>query len=166
MRTLFMATAACLALTACGSSDSGTIETEDGEVTYDVDQGTDGTVSAEFTGPDGETASYEVGANADIDLPDGFTLYPGAEVVSSMAAQSSDGGGSMVVMNIDGSADDVIAYYRKEAEAAGVEIQSVIASNGSQIIGGESPDGIAFSVNAFPGGDGKITAQLVVGRGE
>lgn len=165
MRALFIS-AASLALAACGSSDSGTIETEDGEAAYDVDQGADGTVSGEFTGPDGETASYEVGANADVELPDGFSLYPGAQVVSSMAAQSSDGGGSMVVMNIDGSADDIIAYYRKEAEAAGVEIQSVIASNGSQIIGGESADGIAFSVNAFPGAEGKTTAQLVVGRGE
>jgi len=165
MRTLLVS-AACIVLTACGSSDSGTVETEDGEVAYEVDESADGSVSATVTNEDGETVVFESGADADVQLPDGFSLYPGATVVSSTVAMSGDTGGSIVVMNVDASPADVIAYYRKEAEAAGVEIQSVIAGNGSEVIGGEGPDGLAFALNAFPGPEGQTMAQLTVGRDE
>lgn len=148
-------------LASCGG-DSGTIETEDGEVTYDIDSSGE---NSEFrmTGEDGEEVVINTGSDVNVDLPGGFTLYPGAEVISSTTVNQTDGSGSMVVMRSSGSPDEVASFYRQQAEAAGIEIAMEINSNGSKLIGGEGADGLTFSLNATPDGNG-TTAQLVLGR--
>jgi len=154
-----------LALAACGSNDSATIETEDGEVAYDVDR-SNGNVSATITTEDGEEMTIESGPSADVELPAGFSVYPGASVLTSTSVQSADGGGAQVVMSSSDTPENIVKFYRAQAEAAGIEIQRTVSSNGSQVIGGESPDGLAMNLSAFPAAEGMTTVQLIVGGGE
>tara|TARA_A100001391_G_scaffold7621_6_gene4943 strand:- start:26351 stop:26845 length:495 start_codon:yes stop_codon:yes gene_type:complete len=154
--------AAVLALTACGSDDSDTIETEDGEVAYDVDQDS-GEVNATITNADGETVTIQSGEGAASSLPDGFTLYPGAKVVSSTNVSAGSGSGALVQLQSSAEPEEIVAFYRKEAEAAGIEIKMEMKANEAQIVSGESGDGLVFSINASPGDDGGTSATLTIG---
>ena len=163
MRQAFTVTAA-LALAACGGNDSdNVVETEEGAISAAVN-GEESTVT--WRSADGEEAivTSATGGSTAASLPDGFTLYPGAEVTSSTNIASNDGGGAIVVMQSPAAPDRLLAHYRAEAEAAGVTIASEANAGGSRVIAGEGPDGLTFSFNATPAGDGTI-AQLVVGRG-
>ncbi|MEL1249729.1 hypothetical protein [Aurantiacibacter gilvus] len=151
-------------LASCGSPNEGTIETEDGEVTYDIDEGGDG-IDATFTGPDGEVARFESGPNTQAELPSGFTIYPGATVVMNQTVTTNDGGGSILVMTASASAEEVIEFYRGQASRAGIDIASEMNANGTRVIGGEAEDGTALSVSAIPSGDGTTQIQLTIGRG-
>jgi hypothetical protein len=165
MRRILGVSAAALLLASCGGPDAeGTIETEDGDVTYSVD-GDGDEVNIDMTGPDGEEVSIRSGDGASSDLPDGFSVYPGATVVTSANIDTSDGQGSVVVLSTDASLDEVVTFYRGQAEAAGVDIQSEMTVNGMRIIGGEGPDGLTFGATASPGEDGATTVQLTIGRG-
>lgn len=120
-----------------------------------------GVTTSEITTEDG-TARMESGAGVKARLPDGFSVMPGASTVSSSNITTEQGSGSMTMMEIDKSADEVIAFYRKQAEAAGVKIQLEMNSDGTRVIGGEGKDGLAFSLTATEA-DGKTSAQLMVG---
>ena len=154
--------AATGALAACGSSDSGTIETEDGDVAYTVDQ--DGsTAVATATNADGETVTMQSGEGAAANLPDGFTLYPGAKVVSSTSVSAGGSNGAMVQLESPATPEEVVAFYRQEAEAAGIEIKMEMKANEAQIVSGESAGGLVFSINASPIDDGGTSATLTIG---
>lgn len=164
MRRVMAVSAAALLVAACGSGDEGTIQTADGEVTYDIDgQGDD--VSIDMTGPDGEQVAVRSGAQAVEGMPDGFSVYPGATVVTSTTVNTTDGSGVLVVLTTPDAPDKVIQFYRGQAEAAGVTIDGEMNANGMRLIGGEGPGGLAFSASASPGDDGLNTVQLTVGRG-
>ncbi|MEM9501732.1 MAG: hypothetical protein AAF941_07790 [Pseudomonadota bacterium] len=153
-----------LALAGCGSEQSGEFTTEDGETgEYTIDSET-GETSATITTPDGE-AVLRSGANVPVDLPGGFTVYPGAKVVTNTEVTHDGGKGSMLMLETDASPDEVVAHYRKQAEAADVEIQLEMSMNGGQMIGGEGPDGTTFTLNASAGDEGKTEAQLILGQG-
>ena len=150
-----------LALAACGSEQSGTFEDgEGGEGSYRVDTD-NGVTTSEITTEDG-TARMESGAGVKAKLPDGFSIMPGANVVSSSNITTEQGSGSMTMMEIAKPADEVVAFYRKQAEAAGIEIQLEMNSDGTRMIGGEGKDNVAFSLTASET-DGKTSAQLMVG---
>jgi len=158
------ATAATMLLAACGSSDEGTITTGDGEtVEYDVDRdGGDAQIRI------GNEAGEEVvinsgGAGSSANLPAGYSLYPGASVVSTASINQADGQGTMVLMQSDASPEEMVSFYRQQAEAAGIQIQMEMNSNGSMMIAGEGASGTAFSFNASQSGDG-TTGQLMVGQ--
>ncbi|OYX66839.1 MAG: hypothetical protein B7Y88_03120 [Sphingomonadales bacterium 32-64-17] len=158
----FLVIAATWALAACGSSDSGAIETEDGDIAYTVDQ--DGsTAVATVTNADGETVTMHSGEGAAANLPDGFTLYPGAKVVSSTNVSAGGSNGAMVQLESPATPDEVVAFYRQEAEAAGIEIKMEMKANEAQIVSGESTDGLVFSINASPIEDGGTSATLTIG---
>lgn len=143
MRKIFWASAAALLLAGCGGSDA--------EVPVD-------------TG-DGEQVLVRSGERASGGLPDGFSLYPDATIVTSTQVKSSDGSGTLIVMTTDASPVEVIAFYRDQAEAAGVTIANEANMNGMMLIGGEDPDGVAFTASASPGGDGQTSIQLSAGKG-
>lgn len=159
---ILLASALALGAASCGSSESGTVETEDGEVAYEVDRG-DGETTATFTGENGEEMTFRTGADDDVELPSGFTLYPGATVLSSTRVDSGEGGGTMVSMQVDAAPDEVVAFYREQAESAGVEIRMEMNAGDTRIVGGEGEGGLVFSINASPVDGGGTTAQLTVG---
>lgn len=164
MRKITVLSAVALSLTACGSADEGTIVTEDGEtVDYEVDgDGSDAEIR--ITGDDGEEMVINSGSGAAVDLPDGYSLYPGATVVSTTTMSQADGQGSLLIMQSDASPGEMVTFYRTQAENAGVDIAMEMNSNGTMMIAGESEDGGTFSFNATPSEDG-TTGQLVVGEG-
>lgn len=152
---------ATLALAACSSEKSGTFETGDGgkgEYTVDSD---DGGMNATITTEDG-TATMQSGENVKADLPAGFTVYPGATVVSATNVDATGTKGSMVMMETTDAPDKVASFYRKQAEAAGIKIEMEMTINGGKLIGGKGEDGKMFSLNATSN-DGKTGIQLTAG---
>ena len=98
------------------------------------------------------------------ELPAGFSTYPGAQIVTSSRIEAADGSGTLVVMHSADSREDVIAFYREQAEAAGVVLANVEEINDTVLVlRGQGPDGIDFGVGASPGRDGGTEIQLTVG---
>ncbi len=160
MRKLVISLAA-LALAACGGSESASSETEDGTGEYTVDNDGDG-VEMRFTDDEGNETTLNSGSNVEVNLPDGFTIYPGAEIVQSTAIDSADGQGSLVMMTSSASPQQMIDHYRSQAEAAGVDIQMEMTSGDTRVIGGEGPEDRFFSFTASASGD-ESTGMLTVG---
>lgn len=151
-----------LSLAACGSETSGTIEGEDGETgEYTINRSTGETTATIET--DEGTATLRSGANIDVDLPGGFTPYPGASVISNTEFSQGDGAGAMLLFQTSDSPDAVIAFYRQQADDAGITIELDAKINGGAMLAGESEDGLTFSINANPGAEG-TSAQLAIGN--
>jgi hypothetical protein len=160
IRAAILTAALATGLGACG--DSGTFTTDEGETgEYSID-GATGETTISVDTEDG-TASVRSGADVPVELPEGFSIYPGAEVVSNIVFDQGGNGGAMVTMESSATPKEIADYYRKQAEAAGVEIQIDATVNGGAMVGGEGPGGMTFSINASPQGD-KTSAQLAVGK--
>lgn len=161
MKYIIAAASGLLLLSACGSERSGTIETDDGEtVAYSVNS-SDGEATATVKSADG-TVTARAGANVPVELPNGFTIYPGAEVLNNVVFDRNGDKGAMVSMKSAASADEMIAFYRKQAEAAGIAIEADVKNGAMIMIGGESKDGAGFSFMAKPDGD-STSGQLMIG---
>jgi hypothetical protein len=164
MRISIVAAAAVstLVLTACGSETEGEFTTEDGETgEYRIDQSS-GESSMTVETEDG-TVSMVTNSDAPTDLPAGFTLVGGAEVLSNTMIDQGGTKGSLTTFRTDKSPDDIVAHYRSEAEGAGITIQIETSINGGKMIGGENEQtGTTFSVSAFPDDEGVVTGQLTI----
>ena len=160
---LVLTGSAGLALAACGSETSGEFTTEDGETAeYTIDKDS-GETSMTVEGPDG-TATMRSGAGVPVDLPAGFSLFPGSTVITNTVVNQPDGTGTMVMFETDGAADKVIAHFRDQAKAAGFDIQLERNSNGSSMIGGERKgDGSTMSITATANPGDKTTGQIIIG---
>ena len=160
--TLTATAALALGLAACSSEQSGTIEGDDGETgDYSIDTQT-GEATATITTEDG-TVTLRSGESVPVDLPAGFTVYPGAKITGNTTVNQGDGSGTIVTLTTSDSAKQVADFYRDQAEKAGIAIQMNMATNGGQIVGGQSEDGLTFSLLATPTPDGS-SAQLTVGQ--
>jgi hypothetical protein len=153
--------ASAILLAACGSESSGTFETSDGEEgSYTVDQD-GGEMTAEISSNDG-TTTIRSGQDVSVDLPDGYSMFPGAKIVSATTMSGASNNGSMVFFESGAAPDDVIAHFRKQAEADGVKIQMEMKTGNTQILSGEGKDGRIFSVTVNDEG-GKSSGSLMVG---
>lgn len=163
MRKMAFVLAGTAALAACGSETSGEFTTEEGETAeYTIDQAT-GETSMTVEGPDG-TATLRSGADVAVDLPAGFSLYPGAKVITNTVVNQPDGKGTMVMFETDAAPDKVIGHFRKQAVDAGFGIQIDANMNGSLMIGGEhEADGSTLSVTATAVEGDATTGQLIIG---
>lgn len=142
---LIALTASALLLSACGSKS----ETEVASGTY-TDPETGETADYKLTtSDDGETSEVSIktkdgemqfgGGAANAKLPAGFTAYPGSKLTGGFAASGTDGTGGMASFEVNAKAADVIAHFRKQAEAAGMKVTSEIKTGDSAIIGAEKP---------------------------
>ncbi|BDI61615.1 hypothetical protein [Qipengyuania nanhaisediminis] len=161
----FVVSALCLALAACGGEETGEFVTEDGdEGQYEVDP-VSGETSMTVDTADG-AVSLRSGANVPLDLPAGFTLITGAQVLTNTVVDQAQGKGTLVSFRTEKSPDDIAAFYRQQAEAAGIAIQISTEMNGGRMLGGENEaSGMTFTVTAYPAEDGTTTGQLVIGEG-
>ena len=150
------------ALAACGGPDEGTVETTDGTAEYSVDE-TGGDTQIRFTDNEGNETVLNTGTEVEASLPDGFSVYPGASVVSNTTMSGGNGNGALVSIQSDDKPAEVIAYYRQQAEAAGIDIQMEMQNGQATMIGGESEDGLFFSFNASPEAGG-TAGVLMVGQ--
>ena len=66
-------------------------------------------------------------------------------------------------MQADVSPEVMLAHYRQQAAAAGIPISLEVSANGQHQIGGESPNGLNFSLTASGAGIG-TSATLAIGR--
>ncbi|MBI1404155.1 MAG: hypothetical protein GC147_13210 [Porphyrobacter sp.] len=160
---LVLAGGAAVGLAGCGSETSGEFTTEDGgnaEYTIDKDSGE---TSMTIKGEDG-TATLRSGADVPISLPDGFSLYPGARVITNTVVDQPDGKGTMVMFETTEAADEVIAHFREQARQAGFDIQIDAKMGESLMIGGErKTDGATLSVTANANAGDATTGQLIIG---
>ncbi len=162
MKRIMFVSALAGSLGACGSAESGEFTTEDGsDGEYAIDSET-GETSARIETPDG-TATMRSGANVPVELPEGFSLYPGATVVSNTQVKQGDNA-QVVLLSFESedSPEAIAAHYKSEAEAAGVDIQVDATINGGRMLAGEGTDGSVFSINTTRE-DGKTSAQLTTG---
>lgn len=165
------ALAVALTLAACGSksetevasgsyTDPETGKTADYKVTTD---GADGN-QVSFKTEDGEMSFGGGAGNAR--LPAGFTAYPGATMMGGFSASGKDGQGGMASFEVDAQAADVIAHFRKQAEAVGMKVTTEVKSGETMMFGaekaGDSKTGI--QVTATQTG-GKVTGSITYGTG-
>ncbi len=155
--------AAAAALAGCGSEKSGTFDAGDGEKgSYTVDSA-NGDTNVTIKTDEGEFA-MQSGPGVDAELPDGFKLYPGATVVSNTKIKHNEGSNVSVMMTTPDSADAVLAFYRPQAAAAGIEISTEYKNQASTMIGGQDEAGSAFVLQVTPGSDGETTVNLSLSK--
>jgi len=155
---------AALLLASCGAQEeSGEFVTEDGETgEYTIDRDTGETRMSVET--DEGTATLRSSKDVPIDLPGGFSLYPGSSVTSNSVIEQGERTGSMILFEADDPPEDVITHFRRQAEAAGVDIQMDATMGESLMLAGENDaEGLSFQVGAT-GDEGKTTGQLFIGR--
>lgn len=158
----FAAVAAFAALAACGSEQSGTADTPEGEAEYSATQdGANSTFTARTEEGEVKIAS---GPDQKVQWPDGFSLYPGATVVDSSTVTHAEGSGVRVVMTTVASPVQVAEFYRKQAKAVGIAELTEATAGGQVLMGGESDDGVEFNLTVS-GGEGSTTANLIVAKG-
>lgn len=162
MRRFALVLASSALLAACGSETSGTIEGEDGEVgEYTIDSET-GETTATITSEDGTTV-LRSGENIEVDLPAGFSAYPGAKVVHNTSVNQGETSGAVVIMESDDSAEDIVTFYRKQADDAGIKVEFEMNMEDGRMLGGKNDEGETFTLNAVDEGD-RRTIQLMVGK--
>lgn len=145
MRTWLVAatSATFLALAGCGSKSeteiaSGTVTDPDSGETARYRVTTDGEESnLSVKTEDGEMQFGSGAANAK--LPDGFTPYPGSTMTGGFTATGKDGQGGMASFEAPGKAEDVIAHFRRQAEAAGLEVKAEVKAGETLMFGAERP---------------------------
>jgi hypothetical protein len=100
-----------------------------------------------------------VGHGAPANLPRYLKLYPGAEVKSAL---DSGANGGVVVMQTSASADAVIDFYKKQAAAAGLQVQMDSNNPGSaHVVLFDDPNGKRnFNISATPQPGGKTDIGL------
>lgn len=151
-------------LGACGSEKSGSITGPDGETAeYRIDQ-TSGETSMTITTDEGET-TMRSGQGVPVELPDGFSLYPGSAVVSSTVVNQPDGLATMVMFEAPAKGAEIIAHFKRQAEKGGFAIELEATMNETVMLSGKrAGDGTSFMVNTSAAEDGKTGGQLVVGK--
>lgn len=83
---------------------------------------------------------------AGADFPPGFSLYPKSKFVSGTSTQGEDGLEIRIEIESGASTKELISYYRKQAEAAGVKIEMETDNGDSAMVGGwtASKDFVSF----------------------
>lgn len=161
MRILVLAGA--LALAACGSGEDGTITDDEGSDVGSYAMA-NGETTASIKGEDGSVTSMRSGSQVPVSLPDGFSVAEGFAVINTTNVERGDGRYVMLTMQGPQPVADVVAHYRREAEAAGVDVNVDVTTGDSTTIAGEGKDGLAFSLMASRSGD-KTAVQLTLHQG-
>ena len=163
-----LALLAALSLAACEvreaddqSADTpGQVEPVGG---YAIDPET-GEISATHTGEGGAVTRMRAGADVPVQLPDGFTLYPGAEVIDNTRVEQADS--ELVVLRFVSAAtqSQLIDFYREQAGAAGVTLDIDVGRGDARTVAGRGADGRTVSLVVTRGSE-LTRAQLSLARG-
>ncbi len=132
---------------------------------YEIDPET-GETRAVVNNEDG-TTTMRAGKRVVPRLPEGFSLYPGAVVRNTIQVGRAEATGVMVSLASEDRPTDLVQFYRRQAEAAGVAIELDLQTEDSAMIAGEGPDGTSFVFQASgqTGETEETTGQLTVRRG-
>lgn len=162
---------AMLFLAACGGGDSneiasGTVTDADGKsVDYRVTQSGDGdTGNISIKTDEGEMQFGSGAANAK--MPAGFTLYPGAKLTGGFDSKADGKTATMANFEVAGKGADVIAHYRKQAEAQGMAIKGEMSSPGNIILTAQQDKPVKRSVQITAAdSDGKVVGTIMAQTG-
>ncbi|OBX20756.1 hypothetical protein A9995_03455 [Erythrobacter sp. QSSC1-22B] len=158
---------ASLFLTACSPApEEETVAEQESQQfetgIYEVDPET-GETRAVVNNEDG-TTTMRAGERVVPRLPEGFSIYPGAEIRNTIQIGRNDAAGVMVSLASEDSPADLVAFYRRQAEAAGIAIELHLETDAMTMIAGEAPDGTSFAFQSS-GETGETTGQLTLRRG-
>ena len=106
-----------------------------------------------------------VGGDIEVDLPAGFSVYPGAKIVATNAVTLPEGKGHTVFMQTQDPVAEVADYYRQQASAAGIEFSNEMNSGDTQLLAGKAPSGTAMNMMVATNDEG-TTIQLTVSEGQ
>ncbi len=148
-------------LVACSdaSEDAATLTAPDGEVTIDDTERGD----IRITSKDGASVTVDQRGGNDAQWPEGFDPYPGATVTSDIAMGGEGRAGKIIAFTSSDAPAVVADFYRRQAEAAGFEIEMELTVNEGRMLAGERTDGTGFAINASAD-EGGTSASLTVGR--
>jgi hypothetical protein len=105
-------------------------------------------------------ATLRAGPSVPVALPQGFSLFPGTRVTNNARFTRADGEGTLVTFTADAPAKDILAHYRREAEAAGFAITLEHEAAGSLLLIAERErDGARLAVTVTEGAP--TSGQLV-----
>ncbi|MEZ5710690.1 MAG: hypothetical protein R3E02_15035 [Blastomonas sp.] len=166
MRQFIMVSVGALALAGCGGSETTTYTDDEGNK-VEVTQSGDGDEPKEVVikSEDGD-ATFRMGGVSTEELPFGFEVYPGAQVITSSVGTSEGRTGGVVAMKTSDSQDKVIAYYKAAAEKRGLTIKAEISSGEMKMLNGEAEGGDkgGFTIQAIKQPDG--TQITLIAGGE
>lgn len=151
--TSFSLLAAASLLAACGGSSKPAEENR-----FIIDEES-GAIDAKITTDEGP-ATIKSGANAPTELPLGFTIFPGAKVVSNTSFEQKDKTVTMISLASDAGPEQLVEHYRKQAENAGIMIKLEMSVNDGQMIGGDDGKGSTFSLDTKKNGGAVIDPDL------
>ena len=157
--------AALSLLAACSASeDEQPREDTQPKGHYVVDPET-GATRASITNEDGTTIlrTRDGGEGAEAELPRGFTVYPDADIRSTVTVGRGERRSVTMTLASDASPEDMIAFYRAQAEGAGVTVDVQLATDTLSMIGGMAEDGTRFTFQAAREDSGTV-GQLTVGQ--
>ena len=155
-----LAASACL-LAAC-DSDTASYDSGDGSMTVETDD--DGVTQGRITTDTGDRIDFTAN-DSEVELPFGFTIFPGGEVTQNASMTQGAGQGAMVGFTTEAPASDVIAHYRGEAETAGFEVSTISQSDGFEMLTGEQPDGEGSIIVMIAQDGASQEVTLTVGDG-
>lgn len=155
-----------LALAACDSGEETTILTnEDGdavEITRNVGNDGSGSTTTTIKGPDGEEIVQRVGTDVPVSLPDGFSVYPNAKVVTNSVTTMGNGSGSMVMLESDASPEQIADFYKDQAEKAGMEVKIDLSMEENRTVAADrESDGTRMTVSASRDEDDESTTIML-----
>lgn len=155
-KALLLVCAAAVLLGGCDAQDAdAAAASPPGEHSIDPATGERRMVIHREDGP----TTLRAGAAVPVDLPAGFSLFPGARVVSNAIAARPGGQGVLLTFEADAPAPELIAHTRREAEAAGFSIDVELDTGETRTIAGtRASDRATFSLTVTQGTP--ATAQL------
>ncbi len=138
------------ALAACSSKNAA--EAEDAQPerelgSYEID-GQTGEIRARVTQEDGSVATMRSGESVPVAFPEGFTVYPGAEIITNTVVRNAQGEMMVIAMESDALPAAIVEFYREQASAANITIGLDLSAGGAEMLAGEGTDGLTFSLSA------------------
>lgn len=133
-----------LASAACADRDAAKPAAVDSEVA----EHSVGEIRTTIAPHDEHPAVGRSGPRVPIVLPDGFTLYPGAEVVTNTVIERGGHQRTLLVFETNDPVSDVIAFYRRQGAAAGAQFSLDVGGERRASLGGTLARGRAFAASA------------------
>lgn len=165
---IYFSAAMALSVSACGGKSESEVasgkftDPETGEVSNvrvtRADDGSGGSIQIMNKDGDMRLDAGPAGAK----MPAGFSLYPGATLDGGLTMAGSDGSGGIANFEVKANGKDVLAFYRKQAEANGMTVTSEFMSGSVHMITAEKESGPVRSVNFQIVPEGELVRAHIV----
>lgn len=103
---------------------------------------------------DGDAVLLRSGPKVPVSLPPGFTVYPGATVLSSTVVEREGARRVLLVFETPDPLAKVMAFHRGQAQAAGAVLTLDLGGPEQASIGGRLSSGGEFTISARQGAAG------------